>query len=147
MQHTDSTAVVQAAQDRGVFAIGYHSDMAKYGPKAHLTASTHVWDEFYVSKVQAVMDGTAKSDDTWGGFGAGMVSMSPMGDMVPEDVRKLAESTQAEIAAGNLHPFSGPVKDNKGEVMVPEGKTITDKELLTMQYYVEGGCRRSAEVT
>ena len=138
MQHTDSTAVVQAAQDRGVYAIGYHSDMAKYGPKAHLTASTHVWDQFYIDKVQAVLDGKAESDDTWGGLGAGMVAMSPMGDMVPEDVRKLVEAASADIAAGKLHPFAGPVLDNTGATQVPEGENISDKGLLTMQYYVEG---------
>jgi simple sugar transport system substrate-binding protein len=138
MQHTDSTAVVQAAQDRNVFAIGYHSDMAKYGPKAHLTASTHVWNQFYIDKVQAVMDGNAKSDDTWGGLGAGMVELSPLGDMVPDDVRKLVETAQGDIAGGKLHPFAGPVLDNKGETKVPEGQNISDDALLKMQYYVEG---------
>ena len=39
--HTDSTAVVQAAEEKGKYAFGYHSDMSKYGPKAHLTATTH----------------------------------------------------------------------------------------------------------
>lgn len=138
MQHTDSTAVVQAAQDRNVYAIGYHSDMAKYGPKAHLTASTHVWDQFYIEKVQAVLDGAAESGDTWGGLGTGMVELSPFGDMVPDDVRKLVETARAAISSGELHPFAGPVKDNKGKVTVAEGETMTDKELLTMQYYVEG---------
>ena len=138
MQHTDSTAVVQAAQDRNVFAIGYHSDMAKYGPKAHLTASIHVWDQFYIDKVQEVMDGKAESNDTWGGFGAGMVALSPLGDMVPDDVRKLVETAQADISSGKLHPFAGPVMDNKGKTPVPEGETMSDKDLLTMQYYVDG---------
>jgi simple sugar transport system substrate-binding protein len=31
--HTDSTAVVQAAEEKGKYAFGYHSDMSKYGPK------------------------------------------------------------------------------------------------------------------
>jgi len=138
MQHTDSTAVVQAAQDRSVYAIGYHSDMAKYGPKAHLTASTHVWNKFYIEKVKAVLAGTAVSDDTWGGIGAGMVEMSPLGDMVPEDVRKLVEAAKADIASGKLHPFAGPVLDNTGQTKVPAGENISDKGLLTMQYFVEG---------
>ena len=138
MQHTDSTAVVQAAQDRGKYAIGYHSDMSKYGPKAQLTASTHNWTKFYIDKVEAVLAGNAKSGDTWGGIGDGMVEMSPFGDMVPEDVRKLVDGARDKIAGGALHPFAGPVKDNKGKVRVAEGKTITDKELLTMDYFVEG---------
>ncbi len=45
-QHTDSTAPVQAAEAKGVYAIGYHSDMSNFGPKAHLTASTHVWGSY-----------------------------------------------------------------------------------------------------
>ena len=138
MQHTDSTAVVQAAQDRGVYAIGYHSDMQKHGPKAHLTASTHNWNQFYIDKVQAVIDGNAKSDDTWGGIGLGMVELSPLGDMVSDEVRKLVDAARADIGSGKLHPFAGPVLDNKGEVKVPEGETMSDKDLLTMQYYVEG---------
>ena len=138
MQHTDSTAVVQAAQDRGKFAVGYHSDMSKYGPKAHLTASTHNWTKFYIEKVDAVIAGKAESGDTWGGIGDGMVEMSPFGDMVPEDVRTLVNGARDKIAGGALHPFAGPVKDNTGKVRVAEGATITDKELLTMDYFVEG---------
>ena len=138
MQHTDSTAVVQAAQDRGKFAVGYHSDMSKYGPKAHLTASTHNWTKYYIDTVDAVIAGNAKSGDTWSGIGDGMVELSPFGDMVPEDVRKLVDGAKDKVASGALHPFAGPVKDNTGKVRVAEGKTITDKELLTMDYFVEG---------
>ena len=78
------------------------------------------------------------SDDTWGGIGAGMVEMAPLGDMVPEDVRKLVEAAKADIASGKLHPFAGPVLDNTGETKVPAGENISDKGLLTMQYFVEG---------
>src|SRR5262249_48332468 len=57
MQHTDSTAPVQAAEAKGVYAIGYHSDMSKFGPKAHLVASTHNWTGYYQSVVEKVMKG------------------------------------------------------------------------------------------
>ncbi|MEZ5450270.1 MAG: hypothetical protein R3E89_15315 [Thiolinea sp.] len=30
-----------AAEEKGKYAIAYHSDMSKYGAKAHLTAVTH----------------------------------------------------------------------------------------------------------
>jgi len=56
--HTDSTAVVQAAEEKGVYAIGYHSDMSKYGPKAHLTAVTHHWGDYYTKVVEQVLAGT-----------------------------------------------------------------------------------------
>jgi basic membrane protein A and related proteins len=137
-QHTDSTAPVQTAQDKGVHAIGYHSDMSKYGPKAHLTAATHVWDKYYISRVKAHLDGTWKSTDTWGGMADGMMALAPFGPDVPEDVRKLVEEKQAEIVAGKLHPFAGPIKDNEGNVKVAEGATMSDEEMLGMNWYVEG---------
>ncbi|MEO6354840.1 MAG: BMP family ABC transporter substrate-binding protein, partial [Burkholderiaceae bacterium] len=38
--HTDSTAVVQAAEEKGKYAVAYHSDMQKFGPKAQIGAVT-----------------------------------------------------------------------------------------------------------
>ena len=64
--HTDSTAVVQAAEEKGKYAFGYHSDMSKYGPKAHLTATTHVWGDFYAKTVNDVIGGTWKTDQRLG---------------------------------------------------------------------------------
>lgn len=137
-QHTDSTAVVQTAEEKHVWAIGYHSDMSKYGPHAQLTASTHHWDEYYVAEIKKVMGGTWKSGDVWGGFKEGMVQMAPMNPAVPKDVADLAKERQAAIAAGKLHPFAGPIKDQAGKVRVPQGKHLTDPEILSMNWFVEG---------
>ncbi len=38
MQNTDSPAVVQAAEQKGVYAFGWDSDMSKFGAKAQLAA-------------------------------------------------------------------------------------------------------------
>lgn len=139
MQHTDSTAVVQTAEDRGIHAIGYHSDMLKYGPKAHLTASTHNWEGYYVSRVQEMLDtGKVVSTDTWGGTKDGMVELAPFGPGVSEETRGMIAARQAEIAAGTLHPFAGPVKDNEGKVRVPAGSNMSDGDLLGNNFYVEG---------
>lgn len=139
MQHTDSTAVVQTAEDRGVHAIGYHSDMSKYGPKAHLTASTHVWDNYYLGRVKEVLDkGMGTSTDVWGGFKDGMVKMSPFGPGVSDESRKMMEAAQTDIASGKLHPFAGPVVDNEGKVRVPEGSVMQDGDLLGTSFYVKG---------
>ncbi len=137
-QHTDSTAVVQAAQDRGAHAIAYHSDMSKFGPKAHLTAATHLWGDYYIKRIQAVMDGTWKSSSTWGGIKDGMMAISPFGPDVPKDVQDMVMAKQADIVAGKFHPFSGPIKDNKGAERVAAGETMSDGDLLKMDWYVEG---------
>jgi simple sugar transport system substrate-binding protein len=112
--------------------------MSKYGPKAQLTAVTHHWGAHYTASAKAVIDGTWESQDVWGGIAAGMIKLAPMGPAVPKEVGDLAMAAQADIAAGKLHPFQGPVKDQSGEVVVPEGKAMSDEELLKMSYYVEG---------
>src|SRR5262245_3026735 len=55
--HTDSTAVVQAAEAKKIYAVAYHSDMSKYGPNAQITAVTHVWDKYYTEVAQKQLDG------------------------------------------------------------------------------------------
>ena len=138
-QHTDSTAVVQTAEDRGVFAVGYHSDMSKYGPKAHLTASTHNWNGYYIDRVQEMLDtGKVASADTWGGFSQKMVELAPFGPGVSEETRNMIAAKQADMAAGKLHPFAGPVTDNAGKIRVPDGQNMSDGDLLGTQFYVQG---------
>ena len=137
-QHTDSTAPVQAAEAKGVYAIGYHSDMSKYGKKAHLTAATHVWGNYYTTVVKAVLSGTWKSGAVWGGIKEGMIKLAPFGPAVPADLKQLVGEREKAIAAGTLHPFQGPVKDQSGKVRIAKGKTMSDGDLLGMKWYVEG---------
>ena len=137
-QHTDSPAPVQAAEAKGVYAVGYHSDMSKHGKKAHLTAAVHNWGAYYTKIAKEVMAGTWKSGAYWGGIKDGIITLAPFGAAVPADVKKLVTERQAAIAAGKLHPFAGPVKDQDGKVRVSAGKTATDEELLGMKYFVKG---------
>jgi basic membrane protein A len=136
--HTDSTAVVQTAEAKKVYAVAYHSDMSKYGPNAQITAATHVWDKYYIGRAQAVLDGTWKPDNVWGGIKDGMIAMGPFGKTVPKDAQEQMKKAEADIAAGKLHPFTGPMKDNEGKERLAAGKAITDEALSKMDYYVEG---------
>jgi basic membrane protein A and related proteins len=136
--HTDSTAVVQAAEAKKVYAVAYHSDMSKYGPNAQITAVTHVWDRYYTERAQAVLDGKWKPDHLWGGIKEGMIAMGPFGKTVPNDVRDMVKKGEAGIATGQLHPFTGPMKDNDGKERLAAGAAITDDALSKMDYYVEG---------
>ena len=138
VQHTDSPAALQVAEDRGVYAFGQASDMASFAPNAQLTAIVDNWNQYYIDRTQAVIDGTWESGDTWGGLDTGMVEMAPYGPAVPEDVAAIADELEAAIAAGEAHPFTGPINNQDGEEVVAEGETLSDEELLRMDYYVEG---------
>ena len=136
--HTDSTSVVQAAEEKSKYALGYHSDMSRYGPKAQLTATTHQWGDFYTKAVSDVLAGTWKTTNVWGGMKDGMIKLAPLNPAIPADVKALVAKQEAEIKAGTLHPFAGPVVDQDGKTRVPAGRNMTDDELGKMDYYVEG---------
>ncbi len=136
--HTDSTAAVQAAEDKGVYAIGYHSDMSKYGPKAHLTAATHHWGAFYTQIAKDVLNGNWESKDVWGGVKEGMIKLAPLSSAVPQEVAERVAAQEAGIKAGELHPFQGPIKDQSGAERIAAGNTMSDKDLRVMDWYVEG---------
>lgn len=136
--HTDSPAVVQAAEEKHVYAIGYHSDMSKHGPHATLTSAMHLWGPTYIKLTEEVLNKTWKPVNIWGGFKEGMVDIAPLNPVVPEDVRELVAQKKAALKAGTLHPFDGPVKDQSGKVRVPAGQTMSDAKLAVLDYYVEG---------
>jgi simple sugar transport system substrate-binding protein len=140
--HTDSTAVVQAAQERGRYAIGYHSDMSKYGAKAHLTAATHHWGEYYIRTINEAIAGTWKPGSLWGGIKEGMVGLAPLNPAVPADVREQVARVEAQIKAGSFHPFSGPIVDQDGKERLAAGRTMDDAALGSMDYYVQGVASR-----
>jgi len=137
-QHTDSPAPLQVAESRGVYAFGQASDMKAFAPKAQLTSIVDNWDDYYIERVKAAMDGTWKSSDVWYGIKQGMVKMAPYGDAVPADVRKLADEVKQSIVDGSFHPFQGPIKNQKGELVVKAGEVVSDKELAGLSWYVEG---------
>ena len=135
--HTDSTAVVQAAEEKGKYAIAYHSDMKKYGPKAQLAAVTHHWGAYYTKQAQAVLDGSWKTSSTWGGIKDGMVKLEGINSSVPADVKQFVAAREKELVAGSLNPFTGPIKDNDGKVRLEKG-VLDDAALTKMDYFVEG---------
>ncbi|PID49325.1 MAG: BMP family ABC transporter substrate-binding protein [Proteobacteria bacterium] len=136
--HTDSTAVIVAAEEKGKYAIAYHSDMSNYGSNAHLTAVTHRWDDFYENQVQQVMDDDWKPGQLWGGIKDNMIDLAPFNAVVPDTVIERVNTAKKAIAAGELHPFAGPVLDQEGVERVAEGAVMSDEDLLKMDYYVKG---------
>ncbi|WP_425532102.1 BMP family ABC transporter substrate-binding protein [Ancylobacter crimeensis] len=136
-QHTDSPAAMQAAEQRGVKAFGQSSDMINFGPHAQLTAIVDDWAPYYIDRVKLTLDGKWTSTDTWDGLKEGVVHMAPYTNM-PDDVKTMAETTEAAIKSGALHPFKGPIYKQDGTLMVKEGEVMSDKDILSLNWYVKG---------
>lgn len=136
-QHTDSPAPLQIAAERGVMGFGQASDMIKFAPKNQMTSIVDNWNDYYIARVKAVLDGSWESIDTWGGFNADMVDMAPYTNL-PDDLVAAAKVTADAISSGTLHPFKGPITKQDGTEAVGEGAHLDDGTLLGMNWYVKG---------
>jgi basic membrane protein A len=137
-QHEDSPATGQAAQARGAYWVGYDSDMRRFAPKAFLTAPVWDWGPYYVSRVQALLDGTWEPDSYYGTMGDGMIQLAQMSDLVPAAVQDQVNAKADEIEGGGFQVLSGPIYDQQGTLKIPEGQTMSLQDALSWQWFVQG---------
>ncbi len=139
VQHTDTYAPCQAAEKAGVLAFGQASNQEEFCPNAHLTAIEDIWGPYYAQRAQAVVDGTWAEKDTWDGMAEGMVVMSPYNaKLMSTDLIQEAVAMEVAIKDGTLHPFTGPIYDQSGELRVADGEVADDFMMATMDWYVQG---------
>jgi simple sugar transport system substrate-binding protein len=138
-QNTDSPATVQVAEEKGIYAFGWDSDMAKYGPHAQLTANTENWAPYYIDEVNKALDGSwTGGRKNRLGIKEGVVVLTPLNAAIPADVARLFDTKKQAIVAGTLLPFAGPIKDNTGAVKVPAGSSLSVEDLGAINWYVDG---------
>ena len=137
-QHCDTTGPQIAAEAAGAYAIGYNMDSREAAPKAFLTAPIWHHEAFYIKTVQEILDGTWKPESYYGTMADGYVGLAEMSDLVPADVQAKVKEVQDKIEAGEFPIFVGPIKDNEGNVVVPEGTTLDRAGIWQMNYLVEG---------
>ena len=137
-QHQNTTAPQIAAQERGVYAVGYNMSSPDAAPDAYLTAPVFNWDKFYTADVQRVIDGTWTGTKIWDGLETGLVDLDTLTANAPEGAQEAVDTAKEQIISGELHPFAGPLTNQAGEVVVPEGTTMADDEIWNMNWFVEG---------
>ena len=137
-QHQDSPGPQEAAQEKGVYSIGYNTDMSRFAPKSHLTAPVWNWAPFYKQVIERVQNGTWKASADWPGLAEGVVDLAPFGPMVPKEVQDKVMAKKAEIISGTEKVFVGPVKDQQGKIRYEKGVVAPDQELLSMNWFVQG---------
>lgn len=139
LQHTDSTApLAEAAKTEGVIGFGQASDMAEYKPSPRVSSIIDNWGPYYIKRVGEMLDDAYAQDATWAGIAEGEVKIGEITEAVPAEVKAKAEEVRDAIAAGTLHPFTGPINKQDGTAWLAEGETPEDGVLAGMNFYVEG---------
>jgi simple sugar transport system substrate-binding protein len=138
MQNTDSPAVLQTAQEKGVRAFGWDSDMTRYGADAHLGSATIDWAPYYKKVVTDVMAGRWKPEAVWWGARQNVIRLaSPNPALARDLILSVGETTHA-LKSGTLQPFQGPISDRNGNQLVAAGAALDDAHLKTMAVFVQG---------
>ncbi len=136
--HQDTPGPMQAAEEKGKFAISYNTDMRSFAPKAILTGPVWNWGPYYVKVVKAVADKSWKSEQYWGSMSENIVDLAPYGPMIAEDTKALIAKKKESIVKGEWDVFTGPITDQDGQVKVPAGQKMSDKEMLEFNWFVKG---------
>src|SRR5262249_39928991 len=106
----------------------------------YLTGAEWNWITVYKGFVEAAQAGKPLGNFVRGGLPEGFVKTSAYGPAVGEAARKNADAIKADIMKGKYSVIKGPLKDNKGKVVVPAGSAFPEDaiELEAMEYLVEG---------
>jgi len=137
-QHQSTPANIQAAEARDVWGIGYHAPMCDIAPKACLTSCYWNWEPYYTRVVKEIRNGTFEGKDYWGGMKQGVVQLSELTKIAPEAAADKVAKIEKEIKEGSFTVFSGPITDNEGKKRISESEALTDEQLLSMDWFVEG---------
>jgi len=137
--HQDSPlTVVQTAEKRGVYSIGYHADLHQFAPKGWLTGAMWDWGQLYLDIARSVKNGTWKSEQYRAGMESGAVKIASFGPAVPFDVQKQANDLRDKIVKGDFVVFGGPVKDRDGKERLVAGQKPDFDWMEKMNWFVPG---------
>lgn len=137
-QHCDSTGPQIAAEAAGAYAIGYNLANPDAAPKAFLTAPIWHHDKFLVPTIESIVNGTFKPVSYYGNMADGYVDLAPMSDLVTPEAKAKVEEVQAKMEAGEFDVFTGPIYDNAGNLVVPEGESLDRAGIWSIDYLVKG---------
>lgn len=125
-QHCDTEYLQTLAQEKGVYSIGYNSDMSKNAPEACLCSVIWNWSAYYTSAVQSVIDGTWDGSNYYGGMNENLVGLTSLADFCADGTEEKVEEAKAAILSGENGVFDGVIETNTGETVGKEGKTLDD---------------------
>ncbi len=142
-QHQDTTEPAKAAIDRGAYAVGYNADfsaLVKEKPENVLCSPIWHWGAYMIPATEHAMNGTWKDQPKayWGGIEDGIVDLSPISPLVSEEIKKDVAEVKQKIKDGQWDVFWGELKDNDGNVKQKAGEKMSDGDMLTMQWFVDG---------
>lgn len=138
MQNTASSAVPQAAEQRGKRGFGVYSDMTNYAPKAMLGSAIINWTPYYTQAVQQMLDGSWKTGSSLWGVKQDSIDLVALAQDVPPLARAQLVEIKKGLKNGSFAIWKGPILGQTGKEMVARNEEASDTFLEGMTTYVKG---------
>ena len=136
--HVDGPKVViETAEGRGVKSCGHNTSQAPLAPKGFITGAEYKWSTIYKLMADALAKGDAIPNVIMGGYHNDMVANTPYGAGASPEAIKAADAAIADLKA-KKPIYVGPLKDNKGNVVIDKPMDNYDPVLDGMNYLLEG---------
>ena len=113
------------------------------GRLSPLASPCWMWGKLYENLVRTVLSGSydqkkaPEAINYWWGMDSGVIDVQ-MTELVPEGIRTLAEAMMDRIKTGALLPFQRELVSQDGEMKNDGSRDLSSRELLTMDYLLEG---------
>lgn len=160
----DTPTVIQVAAEEGYPSFSHYSAMLEFSPETVVSGQLLSWENLYIDFLTRVYEGEYTAEnledvDYWHLLYEGSVEVGAESGMVinPEfdealqaylvDHGEFGEISvfdlvferleQMDRAEPAFDPFTGPVHDRQGNLMIASGEIASYEELLTMQWAAE----------
>ncbi|MEL6682885.1 MAG: BMP family ABC transporter substrate-binding protein [Pseudomonadota bacterium] len=134
----DTPSVVAKAEELGVYSFNLNSSMKAYAPNTYLGCVLTDWSPFFRASIKAHIAGNFEGANTFLSVADDVVKVVDWSDDIPEDAMTQIMEVEAAIADGSFAPFTGPIMKADGSEGVADGVTLTDEEVISMDWHVAG---------
>jgi len=137
--HTDSVRVLEMAEERGIWSVGYNVDNSENFPKTFLTAPVWQWENYYEPHILKCLQGKFRGDNYWEGASEGVVGLAELTSNTKVGALEAVNEAREKMENGTFDVFYGPIADREGVIRIAEGENMSDEAMLNQfDWYVEG---------
>lgn len=129
-QHCDTPYPQTLAEERGVYGIGYNSDMSIETPDSCLCSVIWNWSAYYTAAVKSVLNGTWDGSNYYGGMVDQLVQITKLASFCSERTEEKVDEMRERILNGTFQVFEGLMNTNTGS-QVGNKSGVLDDETIT----------------
>ena len=134
----DTPSVVTVGEESGAYVFNLNGSMKEYAPTKYLGVVKTDWAPFFIASVDAHMAGNFEGQNQWLGVNDAVVVTEDWSEDISAEMMAKIKAKEAEIAAGDIHVYDGPIKNQAGEEIVAAGARLDDGAILGIDWHVEG---------